>query len=130
MRQPPLRHVRRWPGNHFDAVNDGADTEAESAAGTAVSDYWEMGLRVKRNSLQKKRKQRDRKKSYYIRAISDSPSERGLILSIYWVDGEKKREEGKKRVRNMTTTVQQHPAMRTCYSNRVLQHCVRISRSS
>lgn len=61
MRQPPLRHVRRWPGNHFDAVNDGADTEAESAAGTAVSDYWEMGLRVKRNSLQKKRKQREKK---------------------------------------------------------------------
>lgn len=60
-RQAPLRHVRRCPGNHFDAVDDGAHAQAESAAGAAVHDYRKMGLRVKLNSLQKKRKGREKK---------------------------------------------------------------------
>ncbi|KAL0200439.1 hypothetical protein M9458_003626, partial [Cirrhinus mrigala] len=44
-RQAPLGHVRRCPGNHFDAVDDGAHAQAESAAGAAVRDYRKMGLR-------------------------------------------------------------------------------------
>lgn len=60
-RQAPLGHVRRCPGNHFDAVDDGAHAQAESAAGAAVHDYRKMGLRVKLNSLQKKRKGREKK---------------------------------------------------------------------
>lgn len=59
-RQAPLGHVPRCPGNHFDAVDDGAHAQAESTAGAAVHDYRKMGLWVKLNSLQKKRKGREK----------------------------------------------------------------------
>lgn len=60
-RQAPLGHIWRCPGNHFDAVDDGAHAQAKSAAGAAVHDYRKMGLRVKLNSLQKKKKGREKK---------------------------------------------------------------------
>lgn len=56
IRQAPLRHIRRCPGNHSDAVDDGAHAQAQSATSAAVSYHGEMGLRVKRNSLKKEAK--------------------------------------------------------------------------
>lgn len=51
LREAALWHVRRCPGNHLDAVDDGADAEAESAAGAAVLNRGEMSLGVKHNGL-------------------------------------------------------------------------------
>lgn len=49
-----LWFVGRFPGDHRDAVDDGADTIAEGAAGAAVCDHREMRLGVKRDCLQEK----------------------------------------------------------------------------
>lgn len=51
MREASLWHVRRCPSNHLDAVDDGADAEAQSTAGAAVLNRGEMSLGVKHNGL-------------------------------------------------------------------------------
>lgn len=51
LREASVWHIGRCPGNHLDAVNDGTDAEAESAAGAAVLNHRQMGLRVKCNGL-------------------------------------------------------------------------------
>lgn len=51
LREASRWHIGRCPGNHLDAVDDGTDAEAESAAGAAVLNHRQMGLRVKHNGL-------------------------------------------------------------------------------
>lgn len=51
LRETSVWHIGRCPGNHLDAVDDGTDAEAESAAGAAVLNHRQMGLRVKCNGL-------------------------------------------------------------------------------
>lgn len=51
LREASLWYVRRCPGNHLDAVDDGADAEAQSTAGAAVLNRGEMSLGVKHNGL-------------------------------------------------------------------------------
>lgn len=49
----PLGFIGRRPGNHLDAVYDGTDAEAQSAARTAVSDEGKVGLWVELYSLER-----------------------------------------------------------------------------
>lgn len=49
-----LWFVGRFPGDHLDAINDGADAPAQGAASAAVCDHWEMCVWVKFDCLQEK----------------------------------------------------------------------------
>lgn len=51
LREASLWYVRRCPCNHLDAVDDGADAEAQSTAGAAVLNHGEMSLGVEHNGL-------------------------------------------------------------------------------
>lgn len=49
--QPSPRLIRGGPGNHEDAVDDGADAEAQGAARAAVSDRGQVGFGIELDSL-------------------------------------------------------------------------------
>lgn len=51
LREASLWYVRHCPCNHLDAVDDGADAEAQSTAGAAVLNHGEMSLGVEHNGL-------------------------------------------------------------------------------
>lgn len=60
-----------FPVDHLDAVYDWTDTEAQSAARAAVSHRGEVGLRVERYSLQRKRRLRGVKALKTRRTVTD-----------------------------------------------------------
>lgn len=49
--QPALGLVWGCPGNHADAVDNGADAETQGAACAAVSDCGQVGFGIKLDSL-------------------------------------------------------------------------------
>lgn len=53
--QASLWHVRGCPGNHADAVDDGADAEAQGTACAGVPHAGQVGLGVKPDGLRTER---------------------------------------------------------------------------
>lgn len=76
--QASLWHVRGCPGNHADAVDDGADAEAQGTARAGVPHAGQVGLGVKLDGL---RTERETILSQRPLQVRDTPPSRAHQLS-------------------------------------------------